>query len=184
MSGPEPRGDDPAEPRKLTHEEWNERARGETEIQRLDRNFAELLQELRVVQTGVQILFAFLLTLAFTERFAQISGFQKALYILTLLMTTAATGLLIAPVSFHRLTFRQRMRPELVSLANRLAIGGLAFLMLSLVCALFFITDVLLDGAMPIVLTSIAAAWLVLFWYVLPGASLWRRHKNGGDSGS
>src|SRR3954452_8688774 len=96
--------------------------RSECALERADRNMNELLQELRVAQTGVQILFAFLLTLAFTQRFGQITAFQRALYMATLLLTTAATGLLIAPVAYHRLTFRRRMRAELVTAANWLAL--------------------------------------------------------------
>ncbi len=84
--------------------------RGESEAERLDRNYGELLQELRVTQTGVQILFAFLLTLAFTQRFAQITSFQRGTYVVTLLFAAGAAALLIGPVSFHR--HRLPARPE------------------------------------------------------------------------
>jgi hypothetical protein len=150
------------------HAEWNRKVRGETEIQRLDRNFGELLQELRVAQTGVQILFAFLLTLAFTEKFSKISPFQQDVYIAALMLTLAATGLLIAPVAYHRLTFRQRMRPQLVGLASLLALGGLTFLMLALCASIFFISDVVLNRSAAVVLTGIAGVWLLMLWYVLP----------------
>src|SRR6266480_6763895 len=76
------------------HDEWNAGARGETPLQRVDRAYGEILQEVRVAQTGVQILFAFLLTLAFTSRFATITGFQKHIYVLTLMLSAAATALL------------------------------------------------------------------------------------------
>ena len=84
------------------HDEWNADARGETPLQRADRAYGEILQEVRVAQTGVQILFAFLLTLAFTSRFATITAFQKHIYVLTLMLTAGATALLIAPA--RRLT--------------------------------------------------------------------------------
>jgi hypothetical protein len=165
-----------------SHDEWNEAERGETDLQRLDRNFAEILQELRVAQTGVQILFAFLLTLAFTERFTQISAFQTDLYFVTMLLTAAATGLLIAPVGYHRMTFRQKMRPKLVTTANWLALGGLALLMLALTSSIFFITDVVLARGPALVMTAAAALWFLVFWFGLPAFDR-VRHGNGDGSG-
>jgi len=157
------------------HDAWNSEERGESELQRLDRNFSEILQELRVAQTGVQILFAFLLTLAFSQRFTEISAFQRDLYILTLMLTAAATGLLIAPVGYHRITFRQRMRPQLVSAANWLALGGLAFLMLAMTSSILFITDVVLDRAPAVVITAGSALWFLVFWFGIPMIQLWQR---------
>jgi hypothetical protein len=162
------------------HAAWNQRVRGETQLQRLDRNFAELLQELRVAQTGVQILFAFLLTLAFTDRFTHVSPFQRDVYIAALMLTLASTGLLIAPVAYHRLTVRQRMRPQLVSLAGILMLGGLTFLMLALCASIFFITDVVVGQGAAVVLTSLAGGWLLTFWYLLPGVHR-MMHRNDPD---
>lgn len=164
----------------LPHDDWNNQARGETEIQRLDRNFGEVLQELRVAQTGVQILFAFLLTLAFTPRFGQITAFQLDLYVAALLLTTGATGLLIAPVAYHRVTFRQRMRAPLVSAANRFALGGLTFLMLALTCSVLFITDVVLSRRPAIIITSVVACWFLLLWYLLPLTHLFQHKYDRG----
>lgn len=129
---------------------------------------ADLLQELRVAQTGVQILFAFLLTLAFTNRFAEIDDFQRAVYLVTLLCSAAATALLIAPVSFHRIVFRQRMKGELVTAAGRLAMGGLLLLLMALSGAILLITDVVLGGAAAWVITAGSTAWFIIFWYVVP----------------
>src|SRR5712691_13298888 len=84
--------------------------RTETPLERWDRNYGELLQELRVAQTGVQILFAFLLTLPFSPRFGQVSRFERATYVSTLLLAAGAAALLIAPVAFHRLVFRDRQK--------------------------------------------------------------------------
>ncbi|MDQ1655329.1 MAG: hypothetical protein QOD41_412 [Cryptosporangiaceae bacterium] len=151
-----------------SHVAWNRKARGENKFQQLDRNFSELLQELRVAQAGVQILFAFLLTLAFTNRFGEISQFQREVYVTALMMTLASTGLLIAPVAYHRLTFRRQMRPQLVSLAGIFAIGGLTFLMLGTCTAIFFILDVVLSRGAAIALTAVATGWLLVFWYVVP----------------
>jgi hypothetical protein len=162
----------------VSQEEWNQAARGENELQRLDRNFNEILQELRVAQTGVQILFAFLLTLAFSQRFTTISQFQEDLYIVTLMLTAAATGLLIAPVGYHRITFRQRMRPELVTAANWLALGGLFFLLLAMTSSILFITDVVLDRRAALVLTGVAALWFLVFWFLLPVVRLVKRRSD------
>src|SRR3712207_7407058 len=85
---------------------WNMQQRAEGPLQRADRNFAELLQELRVVQTGVQILFAFLLTLSFMDRFATVDAFQRTVYVFTLVASATTIVLLVAPVAVHRLLFR------------------------------------------------------------------------------
>ena len=99
-------------------------SRGETLEQLLDRNLAELLQELRVAFTGVQILFAFLLSLAFTQRFTELDGFDIAVYVVALLSTALATMVLIAPVSFHRIVFRRGQKAALVVVADRLLMRG------------------------------------------------------------
>src|SRR4029450_333255 len=93
------------------HAEWNQLARGETELQADDRHFNELLQELRVAQTGVQILFAFLLGLAFTNRFPDLTGGQQAVYLTTLVLSAVSAALLIGPVGYHRTGFPPRPRP-------------------------------------------------------------------------
>src|SRR3954462_15949478 len=103
-------------------------SRGETVDQVLDRNVAELLQEVRVAFTGIQILFAFLLGLAFTQRFQELRGLHLAVCLAALMSTALATMLLIAPVSFHRLVFRRRLKAALVVLSERLLCVGLAML--------------------------------------------------------
>jgi Family of unknown function (DUF6328) len=162
-------------------EEWNRRHRQETELQRLDRNFNELLQELRVAQTGVQILFAFLLTLAFTQRFSTVTGFQRGLYYATLLASAAATSLLIAPVSLHRLLFRRHQKRRVVNVANWLALGGLLALWFALVGVLWFITDVLY-GAGPGAAAAVGSLlWFGMLWFALPLRWLGRRTRDGQD---
>jgi RsiW-degrading membrane proteinase PrsW (M82 family) len=162
-----------------TKEAGGAAGRDETEAERLDRNYAELLQELRVTQTGVQILFAFLLTLAFTQRFPQIDSFQRATYVVTLLFAAAAAALLIAPVAFHRVVFRQNQKREVVFNANRMAQGGLAFLLVAMVGAVLLILEVTLGRGPALWLAGLVAAWFLLFWLVVPLVS--RSRGNDGD---
>ena len=98
----------------------------ESEKERLDRNLLELLNELRVALPGVQVLFAFLLTVPFTQRFSTLTSTQEKVYYATLLLTTVSTVLLIAPSAHHRINFRQQDKAYIVFLANRLTIAGLA----------------------------------------------------------
>jgi hypothetical protein len=115
-----------------THDSWNLIARGETPTQRLDRNYAELLQEIRVAQTGVQLLLAFLLSLAFTPKFGSLGEFDRGAFVASLVLGAAATALLIAPAPVHRLVFQHRLKRQLVHLTSGLALSGLVLLMLSL----------------------------------------------------
>ncbi|MFG1953819.1 DUF6328 family protein [Micromonospora sp. NPDC048830] len=148
----------------------------ETEKQRWERNFADLLQELRVAQTGVQILFAFLLTLPFSNGFPRATAFQKDVYIVSLLSAAAATAMIISPVAFHRALFRQGRKPELVRFAHRMASGGLAFMLLSMVSAVLLITDFVLSRPIAILLTVLTGVWFLVFWAFLPFA-----RRNWGD---
>jgi amino acid permease len=142
----------------------------ETEKQRWQRNFADLLQELRVAQTGVQILFAFLLTLPFSNGFTRTSGFQKDVYIVALLSAAAATAMIISPVAFHRALFRQGRKPELVRFAHRMASGGLAFMLISMVSAVLLVTDFVLHRSTALILSGVTAVWFLVFWMILPFA--------------
>ena len=130
----------------------------ETEKQRWQRNFADLLQELRVAQTGVQILFAFLLTLPFSNGFNRTTEFQQDVYIVALLAAAAATAMIISPVAFHRALFRQGRKPELVRFAHRMATGGLAFMLIAMVSAVLLITDFVLDRPIAFVLSASPAS--------------------------
>jgi hypothetical protein len=144
--------------------------RGETPLERADRNFAELLQELRVTQTGVQILFAFLLTLAFTQRFPTLDDVQRGTYIATLLLAMLAAALFTAPAAVHRGLFRRGAKRLIVNVSSRLASIGLAMLALSFTGAVMLVVDVVLGHAPGI---AAAAATLVVcgsLWGVLPWA--------------
>jgi Family of unknown function (DUF6328) len=121
--------------------------RHETPLERDDRNFAELLQELRVTQTGVQILFAFLLTLAFSQRFEGLDGFQRGTYITTLLLAVTAAALLTTPAALHRALFRRHAKRRIVEVSSRLATIGLAVLTLAFTGSVLLIVDVVLGRA-------------------------------------
>jgi len=142
--------------------------RQEDEAQRLDRNYLELLQELRVAETGVQILFAFLLSIAFQQRFAGIDAFERNVYVATLLCAAVSTAMLIAPVAFHRLIFRKRRKDELVDATSRLALGGMAFLLLAIIGAVLLILDYVLGRGQAIGFTAVLAAVFGWFWIALP----------------
>src|SRR5215475_3220626 len=120
--------------------------RDETEAERLDRNLGELLQELRVALPGVQVLFAFLLAVPFQQHFTEITPFEKKVYFATLLCTAISAALLIAPSSYHRITFHLQQKRELIFLANRFTIAGLSFLALAMTGAIVLITDFLFGG--------------------------------------
>jgi hypothetical protein len=152
-------------------------SRGETLDQVLDRNVAELLQELRVAFTGVQILFGFLLSLAFTQRFEELDGFDLSIYMVALLSTAMATMLLIAPVSFHRIVFRRRQKTALVAVADRMLTVGLALLVPAISCAVLLIVDVVLGRWPGILCGSLTALVGLLTWYALPLAA--RRSGKG-----
>jgi hypothetical protein len=140
----------------------------ETEAERLDRNFGDLLQELRVAQTGVQILFAFLLTLVFTAKFNADDSFELTVYLVALLSAAAAAAMIIAPVAYHRMLFRRGQKPELVRSAHRMASGGLAFLLVSITGSVLLVTDFVLARAVALTISGLTGLWFLLLWFVLP----------------
>jgi hypothetical protein len=149
--------------------------------ERLDRTYAEILQEVRVAQTGVQVIFAFVLTLAFTPRFKELTGVQLRLYIVTLVLGALAASLLMAPAAFNRLVFRHGLRARMVSAANRFALFGLAFLLATMGCAIMLILKVVLNSStLAAGLTSAIVTWFVLIWFAIP--TWWRyRHRECGS---
>lgn len=140
----------------------------ETETQRWRRNFADLLQELRVTQTGIQILFAFLLTLPFSAGFPRTTPFQRNVYIVALLSAALATALIISPVAFHRALFRRGRKPELVRFAHTVATWGLGFMLVAMVSSVLLITDYVLSRPVAFALSALTAAWFMTFWVALP----------------
>lgn len=152
------------------HLEWNGKARKETPTQQLDRNWLALLQELRVVQTGVQLLTAFLLTLPFQSRFGDLSQAGHVVYLVTVSASIIATILLVAPVGMHRLLFRQRAIGVLVRVGNRLAICGLVMLAITLIGAVALTFEIVLGIGAAMVAAAVAAVLLIALWFVLPRA--------------
>ena len=143
-------------------------ARGETPAQVLDRNLNELLQELRVVLTGVQILFAFLLALAFTADLDERGPFATTVYTITLMSTACATVVLIAPVSFHRTVFRRGRKEQLVTFADRALLLGLALLLIGITSAVLLVMDVVL-GRWPAYAGGAVVVLIgALSWYAVP----------------
>ena len=142
--------------------------RDETEEERLDRNLAELLGELRVALPGVQVLFAFLLVVPFNTRFRELGPGQERLYLATLLCAGMASSLLIAPTAYHRLTFRLQDKERLVVSANRLAIAGLAFLALSMTGAVALVIDFVFGGAVAAAGAAIVGLTFAVLWYAWP----------------
>ena len=140
--------------------------RDENELERADRNWDELLGELRVTQTGVAILFSVLLTVPFSARFDDVSAFQEGVYLAALVLSASTTVTLIAPVSCHRLLFRRGRKEELVLLSNRLAVTGLGLLCLTLGAVLLLVTDVVLERVTALVLSAAFTVGTALLWGV------------------
>jgi Family of unknown function (DUF6328) len=148
--------------------EETESGREETEEERADRNLSDLLQELRVALPGVQVLFAFLLTVPFTQRFEDLSAFQKDLFYGVLISVSLATVLLVAPTAGHRILFRRQQKEYIVTLANRLVLVGLALLAIAMCGAIALIGDFLFGAATAIVSTAAIATAFALFWFAGP----------------
>ncbi|MDQ6937789.1 MAG: DUF6328 family protein [Actinomycetota bacterium] len=151
--------------------------REETAAERIDRNYAEQLQELRVVETGVQILFAFLLGIAFQQRFTQTDGFQRAVFVVTLLASALSIAILVAPVALHRFTFHAGRKDELVARTNTYAIAGLAALALSICGAVLLVCDWVVNRPFAVAVTAVLALVLGALWFAVPH----RRGRAIGD---
>src|SRR5215207_7132148 len=150
--------------------------RDETEAERIDRNFQELLGELRIALPGVQVLFAFLLTVPFAQGFTSLSSFERDLYLIVLLLTALATALLIAPTAYHRILFRRGYKPDILFFANRATLAGLAVLALAMSGAILLITHVIFSEAAAIVVGVASLLVFAALWYALP----WARGRGGG----
>ena len=148
--------------------------RDETPNQRADRNLAELLQELRVALPGVQVLFAFLLTVPFATRFDDATSFQKRVYLVTLLASTTASALFISPTAYHRLNFRRGDKQHIVEISSRLTVLGIAALAVAMTGAILLVTDFLFADATTIVVTAAVALLFGVLWALMP---MLRRRK-------
>jgi hypothetical protein len=147
----------------------------EDEGERLDRQWLELLQELRLAQTGTQILFAFLLGIAFTPVFQDADAFTHDVYAGTLIASALATGLFLAPVSFARIVFRRRIRDKMIPIAGRMTSAGLVILIIAISGGLLLALDVVVNRTAAIIIVAVVLAWFLGFWYVLP---TWVRRAN------
>jgi predicted membrane channel-forming protein YqfA (hemolysin III family) len=146
----------------------------ESKDERLDRELIELLNELRVALPGVQVLFAFLLAVPFSQRFEQLTGVQEDIFIAAFLCTAVSTALLIAPSVYHRLRWRERDKEHLLRTSNRLAIAGTAFLAAAIVAVVYLVTDLIYGVVTSVILTLAVAVMFAWLWYALPLARRWR----------
>jgi hypothetical protein len=141
---------------------------GETESERADRNFNDILQELRVTQTGVQILFGFLLTMPLQARFDRLDDYERGLLVVAVLLLAVATACIIAPVAWHRALFRHRLKREVVDASSAFAKVGLAFLGLGIVASMMLMLDLVLARWVAITLGVSLAVLLLMLWGVSP----------------
>jgi O-antigen/teichoic acid export membrane protein len=151
---------------------------GESEAQRDDRNFIELLNELRVVGIGVQVLFGFLLGLPFTNRFSRLDTAQRGVYLTTVTLAALSTVLLVAPVAYHRLLFRRHEKESVVRITNVMAIAGLATVGLAVSGAVVLVVTFVAPGAPAIVITGLVVCAFAGLWFALP---LSRRDRDGHE---
>ncbi|WP_298182306.1 DUF6328 family protein [Saccharomonospora sp.] len=150
--------------------------------QQLARNVSELLGELRVAQAGVQILFGFQLAVAFTGEFRDANGFEKGLYLVTVLFTTAATALLMAPAAWHRMLFRKGKRLAILNVGNRLVVAGLACLAAAITLTVSLIGKVIFGIAVMVVLAVIVGGTFSCVWFVTPKLMYRDRRESHGSS--
>ncbi len=162
-SGPQPPKDDADRESRAAGSE-----REETGLERLDRNLEEMTGELRVVVTGVQVLFAFLLIVPFNSGFAHVGGFERTVYFVTLLLAALSAACTIAPSAQHRFLFRHDDKRHLVFVSNRIMIAGLAFLALAMCGALLLVASKLFGPVVGAVTVALGALPFLLLWFVLP----------------
>jgi ABC-type transport system involved in cytochrome c biogenesis permease subunit len=140
----------------------------ETHEERVNRELIELLNELRVALPGVQVLFAFLLAVPFSQRFEQTTDLQRDAFMVALLSTLAGSVFLIAPSAYHRIRFRDRDKEALLRISNVFAIVGMVFLAVGMTSVVFLVTDMIFKDTVTIVVTSLTAGLFALVWFVLP----------------
>ncbi|MDX6399367.1 MAG: hypothetical protein QOJ43_2775 [Gaiellaceae bacterium] len=140
----------------------------ESHEERINRELIELLNELRVALPGVQVLFAFLLAVPFTQRFGMVTDLQKDTYMAALLCTMAGSVFLIAPTAYHRIRFRDRDKEALLRISNVFAIVGVVFLAVAMTAVVFMVTDLLFHDVVTIVVTSLTALLFAGVWFLLP----------------
>ncbi|WNF25519.1 DUF6328 family protein [Streptomyces sp. C11-1] len=155
--------------------------RQETQEERADRQWSELLQELRVAQTGVQILFGFLLAVVFQSRFTELGDTDRTIYVVTVMLGSGTAATLIGPVSYHRLLTGRRMKPQTVIWASRLTVLGLVMLFCTMCSTLLLILRLSVENALALWLVGAMALWFVICWFVLPVWALARDRSGARD---
>lgn len=153
--------------------------RDETQAERADRNWSELLQELRVSQTGVQLLTAFLLSLPLQQRFTGLDAGQRAVYLVAVCLSVLATGLLVAPVAVHRAVFRHHEKTVLVTVGDRVARVGLVMLALAVSDVLVLIFSIVIGTGAAVAAGLLSVALLGAMWWWLPYRVMTRGHPSG-----
>jgi amino acid transporter len=143
----------------------------ESKEERFNRELIELLNELRVALPGVQVLFAFLLIVPFSNGFPRLGSFDREIYFVAFIATAVSTVLLIAPSAYHRLRWRQRDKARMLVVSNVLTIAGLAALAVAITATVFMITDFVFHRAWAATFTAIVAVLFLVFWYGLPLAA-------------
>ncbi|MFI9386947.1 DUF6328 family protein [Kutzneria sp. NPDC052558] len=136
--------------------------------QRLARNVGELLQELRVAQNGVQVLFGFLLSVVFTDSYRKAGDFVHVTHVVVVLLTAASVGFLIAPAAWHRLLFRRGARESIVNHASRFVVIGLILLAAAMSGAVLLIGYVVFGGIVGAVLGGVIGLLFALLWFAWP----------------
>jgi hypothetical protein len=145
-----------------------ERNPRESDKERVDRELIELLTELRVALPGIQVLFAFLLTVPFSQRFVQVTTTQRTTFFFAFVTTSVSSILLIAPTLIHRLLFREGDKEQILTISNRLTIVGTFFLAAAITTVVFLLTDVLYDGPLVPITTIVIGLLVAAVWYALP----------------
>ena len=140
----------------------------EDDKERVDRELKELLEELRVAIPGAEVLFAFLLAVAFTERFKELGTAQHNIYFATLLCTAASTALLIAPTAYHRLHFRDGDKEQILFTATRMAIASLVLMLAAVSGSVYLVGDLIYSTPVPGIVAALTAGWFGWFWFGLP----------------
>lgn len=152
--------------------------RDETRLEQLDRNTIELLNELRVAGTGIQVLLAFLLVAPFDSRFSRLSAFERYDYFVTLVCIAVAAALLIAPSIHHRILFRHHQKPYLLRVGNQAMIVAMVFLAVGLTGILVLISDMMFGGTAATVAGVIAAVAIAAVWFAVPLRRRWATERN------
>lgn len=140
----------------------------EDDSERLNRNFGELLQELRVAQTGTQILLAFLLTIAFSTSFKDLSDLDVHIYTAAVCLAAIAMALLVAPVATHRMVFRRQLKEELVVVSHWMTASGLFVLLFAVSASVLLVLRVAMGETVGGWLSAGVVVIFVCTWGVMP----------------